>query len=114
MVITFLLSRNKELQNKHLSTLNITFAANMALIYHRSINQSINLFAEEKCNVQLTSEDIIQTPNFPYYYGMDLSCEWVITAPIGYFVALNTSEFALAGMVKPIKVSHLKVHYALN
>lgn len=39
---------------------------------------------------------VIQSPNYPFYYGQDLSCWWTITPPLGKNVELDFILFELA------------------
>ena len=72
-----------------------------ALIIQNVISFSVSA---AECNRDFGSEGVIETPNFPFYYGMDLNCAWTIEAPPGFSVVLDLTSFRLAGPVQPIKV----------
>ena len=50
-------------------------------------------------------EGSIQTPNYPFFYGLDVACSWVIQAPKGLVVSLNITDFTVAGSVRIYRVS---------
>ena len=62
------------------------------------------LFTAEQCRWNIQTETSIETPNFPFYYGLDIHCEWTIQAPQGRFVSLNITDVMLAENVTVYRV----------
>ena len=44
------------------------------------------------------------SPNYPFYYGKDHVCTWVILTDAGAFAALNITRLKLANDVQEIQV----------
>ena len=55
----------------------------------------------------MESEELILTPNFPFFYGVDVHCSWIILAPRGMYATLNVTAFRLASKVERLVVSKL-------
>lgn len=49
---------------------------------------------------------IIESPNYPAYYGEDLNCQITLTGPTGTIVQLNLTDFNLDTCCDFISVSH--------
>ena len=42
----------------------------------------------------------LQSPNYPKSYPNDKNCEWIITAPIGYYISLKFDTFDVSYMFR--------------
>ena len=54
----------------------------------------------------VTAETKLTTPNYPFYYGNDVNCRWVIQAPQGQIAGVNVTHVILAPEVEQIEVNN--------
>ena len=48
----------------------------------------------------------VSSPNYPqWYYADGIGCEWLISAPEGYIIALEFNHFHVSDVIN-IRVSH--------
>jgi len=53
------------------------------------------IYTDDKCQYWKNIEDMtLSSPNYPKWYNADgIDCEWLISAPEGYIIALEFNHF---------------------
>ena len=65
--------------------------------FHPSSTCLFNLDCGGEINVESGQ---LQSPNYPKSYPNDKNCEWIITAPIGFYVSLKFDTFDVRYMFR--------------
>ena len=67
----------------------------------RYFHPSSNVFFILDCGGEINVESgQLQSPNYPKSYPNDKNCEWIITAPIGYYISLKFDTFDVRYMFR--------------
>ena len=68
----------------------------------RKLNQFLFIISDDYCQYwQNLIEMTLSTPNYPKWYHSDgVGCDWLISAPEGFIVALEFNHFNVSNLQK--------------
>ncbi len=89
----------------HISLLVTSIYWTVAKCMHRNrIYTNVCCVPLDFCSSTMVAHGRLRSPNYPFYYGKDHGCTWVIFAEAETFAALNITRLRLAAEVQEILV----------